>query len=197
LIKDVTTLAKSNLKDQDESDEVLNPITPTAAPLCPQEAKTAEKPWLFKKGNQLAKNGDRAPKRIVTQQLISILNEEFRQYDQKTGKFGKGTNITKMRRMLDNLVFNATVLGETQAIREIIDRVQGKPAQAITDADGNNLEPARYVVEFIGRDGNVVSVTEANRGQYTPPLPRIVGGTDVKQIEGAALPPAGDKAASG
>jgi ribosomal protein L17 len=76
----------------------------------------------FQKGNTLAAGVNHAKKKIVTQQLISVLNE-----------LAEG-NVKKIRKVVDALVTNA-MAGDTQAIKEIFDRVDGKAPQPIVGDD--------------------------------------------------------------
>ena len=126
----------------------------------------------FKPGNQLAKGADHSGRRVMTQQLTSILNEQFQGMKRQTRpvldkdgtarldgsgnpiietifvKDGKPQDISNLRKVLDNLVFNATVLNDQSAINAIFDRMEGKPAQAITGPEGEPLEATTFIVRF-------------------------------------------------
>lgn len=121
--------------------------------VAPASAPRADYATRFQPGNQAAAGVKHTNRRMMTQQLISILNEEFQDYDPKTGRFKKGTGqpITKMRRLLDNLVFNGTVLGDTLAIKEVFDRVEGKAVQAIQlGADENS--GGKVIIHLLPKD---------------------------------------------
>lgn len=103
----------------------------------------------FEPGNQAAKGADHSGRRVMTQQLISALNEGYQEWvppeldndgkEVKKGHF-RQTEITNMRRVIDNLISNATRAADQQAINAIIDRVDGKVPQAITGEDGGPVE---------------------------------------------------------
>lgn len=143
----------------------------------------------FQPGNKAAVG--RPDRKLMTQQLISILNEKYQGmkreavvlkvdgkvvtdstgkpvYDVKWVKDGKPQDITQMRKVLDNLVFNATVLNDQSAINAIFDRVEGKPAQAILaeDENGNRLAATRFILEFDPK-----SPAPKHRPTVTPDLP--------------------------
>lgn len=71
------------------------------------------------------------PDKLMRDALILALNREAKDAN---GKATKKLNLIAAR-----LVENA-IGGETQAIREIFDRVDGKPAQAITGPNGGPIE---------------------------------------------------------
>ena len=89
----------------------------------------------FKPGNKLAVGHDaRTPAvrgRVLTQTLISILNES-------DAKFDKG----RMYAICDKLFKRAAVDGDLEAIKYIFDRVDGKLIQpmALEDGDGHPYE---------------------------------------------------------
>ena len=59
----------------------------------------------------------------------------------------------KLRRIADALCDKA-IAGDVQAIKEIGDRLDGRPAQAITGADGGSLIPSLVRVLIVdGTDG--------------------------------------------
>jgi hypothetical protein len=126
----------------------------------------------FQPGNKAAVG--RPERKLMTQQLTSILNEQFQgmkrmgrvikdssgnvvldatgkpRMEEYWAKDGKPADMTNMRKVLDNLVFNATVLNDQVAINAIFDRMEGKPAQAIIaeDENGNRLAATRFILEF-------------------------------------------------
>lgn len=126
----------------------------------------------FKAGNKAAAGASHAPRKMMTQQLTSILNEAFqgmkrvaRPVTDKAGKArngsdgkplmeviwekdGKPQDITNLRKLLDNLVFNATVLSDTAAITQIFDRLEGKPVQGISGPEGEPLEATTFIVRM-------------------------------------------------
>lgn len=55
----------------------------------------------------------------------------------------------KLRKLADKLVALA-MKGNVMAIKEIGDRMDGKPAQAIVGADGGDFQ-AKVTVEFVGK----------------------------------------------
>lgn len=88
----------------------------------------------FEAGNQFgALTGPtNSRRRLVTQQLISVLHE----VDDK--------GVSRLRRMASKLV-DLALDGDVMAIREISDRIEGKPVQMISgDPDGSPL-----VVEIV------------------------------------------------
>lgn len=72
----------------------------------------------FQKGNNANPNGARRP-RIVTQQIIAALNE--------TAEEGP----TKLRALVNKLI-ELALGGDIAAIREVIDRAEGKVPQMVT-----------------------------------------------------------------
>jgi hypothetical protein len=72
----------------------------------------------FKKGNKLAALGDHTKKRVLTQQLISELNEV------------DANGVTRMRKIIRALVSNAEA-NDNAAIKEIFDRLEGKPVATV------------------------------------------------------------------
>lgn len=130
----------------------------------------------FKPGNQVARGADHSGRKFLTQRLISQLNENFqgmkreaRPVKDKDGKprngsdgkpimeivwvkDGKPQDITRADKLIDQLIFNATVLGDQTAIRDIFNRLEGMPVQALTGADGAPLEATHFTVQFnVGR----------------------------------------------
>lgn len=85
----------------------------------------------FERGNKAWTSADHSKRKIATQQLIAELNEA-----DKDG-------VTRLRRIVRALIDNAEG-GDTQAIREVFDRVQGKPAQAVVGDD--TADPIRLLV---------------------------------------------------
>ena len=104
----------------------------------------------FQAGNQL---GNRLgfPKRpkIVTQRLIALLNET------------DANNIPKLHR-LANALFDKALEGDVTAIKEVIDRVEGKVPQPIAGDPDNPLTITSVVHE-------IVRVEAANQ-RSNPPL---------------------------
>src|SRR5215210_8068526 len=101
---------------------------------CPvrTESQSMPKPGTFQKGNKAAVgHGPATRPDICTQALISQLHE-----------IDKSTRKEKIHKVCAQLIKNATEGGETAAIKEIFDRVQGRAPQAIQvdgDAGGTNL----------------------------------------------------------
>lgn len=146
----------------------------------------------FKPGNQEAKKADHSGRKLMTQQLIALLNEKFqgmrrvaRPVKTKDGSVATGSdgkpitevvwekdgapvNMSNMRKVLENLVFNATVLNDQAAINAIFDRVEGKPAQAIVAEDdkGNAIRATRFILEF-----DPAGKPPEHAPTYTPDLP--------------------------
>jgi hypothetical protein len=89
---------------------------------------------VFQPGNQESKKADHRRARVITQQLISALNEA-----------ADDGNTTKMRKLVDRLVDKA-IDGDVPAIKEILDRVDGRVPQAMAGDDGEG--PIRLVVSW-------------------------------------------------
>lgn len=89
----------------------------------------------FQPGNQEHKKADRKKPRIITQQLISALNEPF------------DGDITKMRKVVDGLVAKA-IDGDVQATKEILDRVDGKVPQPVSGGDPDD-EPIKHTFQWL------------------------------------------------
>ncbi len=81
----------------------------------------------FKKG-QSGNPGGRKTEKLIKDALMLSLNEEC-----------PVTQKRKLRKITDKLVEKAEN-GDVTAIKEIFDRVEGKPAQAITNGDDGPLE---------------------------------------------------------
>lgn len=112
--------------------------------------------YRFKPGNTAAV-GNPGPGRtkILSQQLTSILNEEYvRQVNEGSAErprmVMKKQGITKLRRMLDQLVFNACE-GDTHAIKEVYDRLEGKAPQAIAIEDPEGVLAPRFYLVVDGK----------------------------------------------
>jgi len=152
----------------------------------------------FQKGNKagVGNPGPNPGRRMMTQQLVSILQEGFQDWKReakpildKDGKPHKGSDgkplmqvvyvkdgkpmdsntMSNMRKVLENLVFNATVLNDQSAINAIFDRMEGKPAQAIVaeDEQGNRLAATRFILEF-----DPASPAPLRAPVVTPALPK-------------------------
>lgn len=136
-------------------------------PSASQGRHAKKKPKVpFAPGNQAAAGVNHWARKHMTQQLVSILNEQFQGYRKVvkvTGegdaaktvvtweKDGKPQDITNLRKLLDNLVFNATVLNDQAAINAVFDRVEGKPVQGLSGPEGEPLEAATFIVRFRGK----------------------------------------------
>jgi hypothetical protein len=79
----------------------------------------------FQKGNQFGAHHNHGRARMITQQLISALNEPYLK-----------TDLTKMRKPVDQLI-ELAIGGEVVAIKEIFDRVEAKPIPVVTAGDEN------------------------------------------------------------
>ena len=106
----------------------------------------------FQPGNQL---GNRAgiPKRprIVTQRLIAILNETDED------------NIPKLHRLASAL-YNRAIEGDVTAIKEVIDRVEGKVPQPIAGDPDNPLIVTSIVREIVDptQKSNIIALPDAS-----------------------------------
>ncbi len=87
----------------------------------------------FEAGNQEAKKANHKKPRIITQKLIARLND---------------ADGVALDRMLAAIIAKAQE-GDVAAFREIMDRVEGKPAQAIIGGDED--DPAVQLVHRIER----------------------------------------------
>lgn len=74
------------------------------------------------------------PDKIIRDALILELNRMTDGDD--------GQKVKKVNRVVHKLV-NAAMDGKVDAIREIFDRVEGKPAQSVALGQDPNLEPMR------------------------------------------------------
>jgi hypothetical protein len=97
----------------------------------------------FQPGNQLGKATAGIPKkpRIVTQRLIALLNET------------DANNIPKVHRLAVALLDKA-LEGDVTAIREVMDRVDGKVPQQIQGDPDNPLTIERVIHEIVRADPN-------------------------------------------
>lgn len=89
----------------------------------------------FPKG-QSGNPGGRPSERPWREALLLALNE-------RTGK--KKTDPKKLRKVADAVVA-AAIDGDVTAAREIGDRLDGKPTQAITGAEGG---PVEHIIEVV------------------------------------------------
>lgn len=90
----------------------------------------------FQPGNKLGNKANHKKPHRITQHLIAALNEA-----------ADGTNVTKMRKVIDALIAKA-IEGDVPAIREVIDRLDGKVPQALETGDGQEVV---YVVRMPAR----------------------------------------------
>lgn len=89
---------------------------------------------VFQPGNQESKKADHKRARVITQQLISALNEA-----------AHDGNTTKMRKLVDKLIDKA-IDGDVPAMKEILDRVDGRVPHAMAGDDDEG--PIRLVVTW-------------------------------------------------
>ena len=87
----------------------------------------------FEAGNQEAKKANHKKPRIITQKLIARLND---------------ADGAALDRMLAAIIAKAQE-GDVPAFKEIMDRVEGKPAQAIIGGDDD--DPAIKLIHRIER----------------------------------------------
>ena len=85
---------------------------------------------MFQPGNKEQLKGNRQKPKIITQNLIAEL---------------KDAEGTKLRRVVQALIARA-IEGDVQAIREVMDRVDGKVPQGIAGDD--ELPPIKQVLEL-------------------------------------------------
>lgn len=85
----------------------------------------------------MGSKGGSARRDMLTQQLVSELNE-----------LDVAENVSKARKLVRTLIANA-IGGDTQAIREIWDRVEGKPVQI--NENHNITDPARLSDDDLAR----------------------------------------------
>ena len=90
----------------------------------------------FEKGHKLA-TGGKPKTKIFTDQLKLVLNEDDGPSKKK-----------KLRRVAEKLVA-AALEGEGWAIKEIADRVEGKPAQVVQGDEDAPLFPQVIKVEIV------------------------------------------------
>lgn len=88
----------------------------------------------FEPGNQLAKNRDRNAERRFRAALNNLIEKNPERLDKVAGQ----------------LVSQAEA-GDIQAIKELADRLDGKPVQAIAGADGEGPVQHALTVTFVGR----------------------------------------------
>jgi hypothetical protein len=110
----------------------------------------------FQKGNQLATGHNNKLRRDTTIELVTQLNELAKGKD--------GIDRTKLNRLIRNLITKATTeddvldehgnilkegTGDLQAITEIMNRLDGKPAQKIVGPDNGPLQVEYRTVEEV------------------------------------------------
>ena len=105
----------------------------------------------FQPGHQYAGNRAGTPKRprIITQRIIAILNETDE------------NNIPKLHRFAATL-FNRALEGDMVAIKEVIDRVEGKVPQPIAGDPDNPLVIERVIHEIVKPEEKLVSYSQAS-----------------------------------
>lgn len=91
----------------------------------------------FQTGNEHSKKADHKRHRVITQALIATLNEKV-----------TGGKITKMRALVDKLI-ELAIDGDTVAIKEIIERVDGRVPQILAGDDGDG--PIQVIIrQYVG-----------------------------------------------
>jgi hypothetical protein len=105
----------------------------------------------FSKDNQPATRGEgeaiaksNKKRAVMTDALMKALN---RTVDDILDEDGKPTK--KLSLIADKLVNKAYQDGDTQAIKEIFDRTEGKAAQAINLGGGDSPVDLKWTVEFV------------------------------------------------
>jgi hypothetical protein len=88
----------------------------------------------FQPGNQEAKKANHGKRKLVTQQLISALNEAAGERD-----------VTMVRMVVDALIGKAA-MGDVAAIKEIFDRVEGKALQPV--GGDEDAAPIKHVIQW-------------------------------------------------
>ena len=88
----------------------------------------------FAEGNKAAVGADHSKRKVLTQSLISELNE-----------IDPETQMTRLRRVVRQLITNAES-GDNVAINAIFDRIEGKPKQALVN-DEESSEP--FVIKVV------------------------------------------------
>jgi len=124
----------------------------------------------FQPGNKFAaglQNTHNPRKKLLTQELVSQLHEFTR--DAR----GKLTSKTKLGKIVERLIDNA-IAGETDAIKEIFTRIEGKPIQPLSLGAGDDGGDFEFSVS-IGRtfaDGT----TEASQIKLSKTAPLLEAG---------------------
>ena len=104
----------------------------------------------FQPGNNLGRGPYHHKRpRIITQRLIAILNETDED------------NIPKLHRFA-NALFNRALEGDVTAIKEVIDRVEGKVPQPIAGDPENPLVIASVIREIVDPQSNVIALPDAS-----------------------------------
>jgi hypothetical protein len=90
----------------------------------------------FQVGNQLGRDVYKKRPKFITQRLIALLNET------------DVDDISKLNRFVTAL-FNKALEGDVTAIKEVIDRVEGKVPQPIAGDPDNPLVIERVIHEIV------------------------------------------------
>lgn len=113
------------------------------------------------KGNQRAKGRKDARGDFLTQKLVSQLHEVVKrdvprvEYYTHGGKIKKRVIVSqqtheKVHFLIEALIENG-MNGETDAIKYIFDRIEGRPVSIVPDGDGNNV----FTVHFLPVDQRI------------------------------------------
>lgn len=104
----------------------------------------------FELGNKVAVGnkggGISTRQRLVTQQMISELNEMTYDINDKGKPVNGKKTVTKIRRLVKKLI-HAAMEGDTHAMTMIFDRVEGKPVQAVITAEAGT-EAAQQLMQM-------------------------------------------------
>lgn len=111
----------------------------------------------FTSENQPANRGRKPGSRNVSTVLREMLEKlaPGELIDAKFVKeFCKGKKrVTSADAAAARIMFEALVKGEPWALRELMDRTEGKASQPITGRDGGPIEVRKFVVEVLDGDG--------------------------------------------